>query len=123
MAAEALSRLIDKDLGPISPEEFIPIAEQTGMIHELGTYAFESVCRLLGTERLRDRGIDFIELNLSLYQLMREGLLAEFERICAVRRPVFREASDAVLELPEVLPVEEAIDLFLTVLESKVISK
>jgi len=48
---------------------------------------------------------------------------AEFERICAVRRPMFRDASDAVLELPEVLPVEEAIDLFLTVLESKVISQ
>ena len=66
-------------------------------------------------------------------RMAREGLppfladkpdpLAEFERICAVRRPIFREAADAVLELPEVLPVEEAIDLFLTVLESKVISK
>ena len=47
----------------------------------------------------------------------------EFNRICAVRRPVFRAAADAVLELPEVLPVEEAIDLLLIVLESKVISK
>ena len=66
-------------------------------------------------------------------RMAREGLppfladkpdpLAEFERICAVRRPLFREAADAVVELPEVLPVEEAIDLFLTVLESKVISK
>ena len=66
-------------------------------------------------------------------RMAREGLppfladkpdpLAEFERICAVRRPLFREAADAALELPEVLPVEEAIDLFLTVLESKVISK
>ena len=66
-------------------------------------------------------------------RMAREGLppfladkpdpLAEFERICAVRRPLFRDAADAVLELPEVLPVEEAIDLLLTVLESKVISK
>ena len=47
----------------------------------------------------------------------------EFNRICAVRRPVFRAAADAVLELPEVLPVEEAVDLLLIVLESKVISK
>ena len=47
----------------------------------------------------------------------------EFDRICASRRPVFRAAADAVLELPEVLPVEEAIDRLLTVLESKVISK
>ena len=47
----------------------------------------------------------------------------EFNRICAVRRPVFRAAADAVLELPEVLPVEEAIDRLLIVLESKVISQ
>ena len=47
----------------------------------------------------------------------------EFNRICAARRPVFRAAADAVLELPQVLPVEEAIDLFLIVLESKVISQ
>ena len=47
----------------------------------------------------------------------------EFNRICAARRPVFRAAADAVLELPQVLPVEEAIDRFLIVLESKVISK
>ena len=47
----------------------------------------------------------------------------EFSRICDARRPVFRAAADAVLELPEVLPVEEAIDRLLIVLESKVISK
>ena len=104
VAAEALSRLIDKDLGPISPEEFIPIAEQTGMIHELGVYAFESVCRLLGTERLRDRGIDFIELNLSLYQLMREGLLAEFERI---RASYGVEAKQINLEITESVSSDE----------------
>jgi len=47
----------------------------------------------------------------------------EFNRICDARRPVFRAAADAVLELPEVLPAEEAIDLMLAVLESKVISQ
>ena len=47
----------------------------------------------------------------------------EFDRICAARRPVFRAAADAVLELPQVLPVEEAIDRLLIVLESKVISQ
>ena len=47
----------------------------------------------------------------------------EFDRICAVRRPLFRDAADAVLELPEVIPVENAIDRLLSVLELKVISK
>ena len=47
----------------------------------------------------------------------------EFNRICASRRPEFRAAADAVLELPEVLPVEEAVDRLLSVLETKVISQ
>ena len=47
----------------------------------------------------------------------------EFNRICTTRRPVFRAAADAALELPQVLPVEEAIDRLLIVLESKVISQ
>ena len=47
----------------------------------------------------------------------------EFTRICDARRPVFRAAANAVLDLPEVLPVEEAVDRMLTVLESKVNSK
>ena len=47
----------------------------------------------------------------------------EFNRICAARRPVFRAAADAVLELPEVLPVEEAVDRMLIDLETKVNSK
>ena len=47
----------------------------------------------------------------------------EFSRICDARRPVYRAAADAVLELPQVLPVEEAVDRMLTVLESKVNSK
>ena len=45
------------------------------------------------------------------------------EAVVAAARALHPEAADAELELPEVLPVEEAIDLFLTVLESKVISK
>ena len=104
VAAEALSRLIDKDLGPISPEEFIPIAEKTGMIHELGTYAFEEVCRILGTRGLRDRGVEFIELNLSLYQLMREGLLPEYERI---RASYGVEARQINLEITESVSSDE----------------
>ena len=87
-----------------------------GDLHALGAIVWLDVPVPTAFERMAREG-------LPPFLADKPDPLAEFERICAVRRPLFREAADAVLELPEVLPVEEAIDLFLTVLESKVISK
>lgn len=41
---EALLRWNDEELGTISPGEFIPIAEETGIIIEIGRYALKKVC-------------------------------------------------------------------------------
>ena len=103
-AAEALARLNDPQLGSISPEEFIPIAERTGLIHALGTRAFREVCRVLGKYRLKDRGLEYVEVNLSLYQFLRGDLLPEFERI---RREWGLEASQLNLEITESVSSDE----------------
>jgi diguanylate cyclase (GGDEF)-like protein/PAS domain S-box-containing protein len=42
---EALMRWHHDGLGPVSPIEFIPIAEDTGLIVPLGTWMLEEVCR------------------------------------------------------------------------------
>ena len=43
---EALMRLEDPRLGPISPAEFIPAAEQSGLISRLGAWCLEEACRV-----------------------------------------------------------------------------
>lgn len=43
-AVEALVRWEDEVLGVISPEELIPIAEETGLINEIGTFMLEKCC-------------------------------------------------------------------------------
>lgn len=43
---EALIRLHDAELGPISPAEFIPIAEQEGLIVAIGEWALDEACRI-----------------------------------------------------------------------------
>lgn len=47
VSAEALVRLKDQSMGYISPEEFIPIAEKSGMIMQIGEFVFETVCRFI----------------------------------------------------------------------------
>ena len=43
---EALIRLHDAELGNVSPAEFIPIAEEIGLINQIGAWALDEACRV-----------------------------------------------------------------------------
>ncbi len=73
-AAEALVRLKDEELGFIPPDEFIPIAEQSGLILEVGDIVFHKVCEFLRSSEVTDLGIRYVEVNLSMVQCMQEDL-------------------------------------------------
>ena len=73
-SAEALIRMIDKELGFVSPEEFIPLAEANGLIPEIGELSFRSVCRFLKSGKAQKYGIKYIEVNLSVLQCAQEKL-------------------------------------------------
>lgn len=65
-SAEALLRMKDKEtLGYLSPEEFIPIAEQKGQIIELGDRVFQMVANDIQSFAMEENGIQYIEVNLS----------------------------------------------------------
>ncbi len=72
--AEALVRLRDEELGFIPPDEFIPIAEQSGLILEVGDIVFHKVCEFLKNSDATGLGIRYIEVNLSMVQCMQEDL-------------------------------------------------
>jgi EAL domain-containing protein (putative c-di-GMP-specific phosphodiesterase class I)/GGDEF domain-containing protein len=80
-SAEALCRLIDNEYGSIAPDEFIPIAEQSGSIMEIGRIVFEEVCRFYKEGRLHELGIEYVEVNLSVVQCMSSDLKKTFEEI------------------------------------------
>ncbi len=68
--AEALVRWDSPEYGSVSPEVFIPIAEETGMIIPLGNWIIEQSCRRLKV--LQDSHIDdfSISINLSMNQFI-----------------------------------------------------
>lgn len=72
--AEALIRLEHKELGFIPPDEFIPIAEQTGLINSIGLVVFEKVCKFIASDDFEDLKLDTIAVNLSVVQCMQNNL-------------------------------------------------
>ena len=72
--AEALIRLNNEELGFVSPEEFIPVAERNGLILLIGEFVFRSVCKFIINNKLWEKGIEYIHVNLSAIQCMQEKL-------------------------------------------------
>ena len=71
---EALARLQVPGYGYVSPEEFIKIAEKNGTIVQIGRLVIEEVCKFIRENNLLEKGIKFVEINLSVVQCMRERL-------------------------------------------------
>ena len=81
VAAEALLRIDDEEFRGISPEVYIPIAEKSGLIRQIGMFVFTDVCRFLNGHPEEADGLQYIELNLSIYQFMYDDLAERFEEI------------------------------------------
>jgi EAL domain-containing protein (putative c-di-GMP-specific phosphodiesterase class I) len=62
---EALVRWNDSEVGIVPPNELIPIAEESGMIHEIGLFVIETVCAQL--KDWNSRGLDLhVNINSSI---------------------------------------------------------
>lgn len=78
---EALARLNVYGYGYVSPEEFILIAERNGTILQIGIIVLEEVCRFISQYNLREKGIEFIEVNLSVVQCMQDTICQDIQAI------------------------------------------
>ncbi len=80
-SAEALARIIDDKLGFISPAEFIPIAEKSGKIIQLGELVFKKVLQFCVDNKDAVKDLEYIEVNLSAIQLFDPDLYDSFSNI------------------------------------------
>jgi diguanylate cyclase (GGDEF)-like protein len=80
-SAEALVRLNDSELGWISPEKFIPIAEKNGLIVQMGEIILEKVCKFIHDYDLKNTPIEYIEVNISPIQLVQADFVDRVKKI------------------------------------------
>lgn len=72
--AEAMLRWLPRDNPPVPPEEFIPIAEEMGVILPIGEWVIEQAC--LQLRRWHDSGLDCrIAVNVSGVQIFRSDIV------------------------------------------------
>lgn len=79
--AEALVRWHDDEEGFISPTKFIPVAEDTGLIVELGKLVLEKVCEMLDkfNHELSQMNIEGVSVNLSAKQFYSGSLVSDIQ--------------------------------------------
>lgn len=108
---EALCRWTHPTLGEVPPTEFIPLAEQTGLMIPLGWWVLHRACQLLADWQERWPGF-LLSVNISDRQLQDEGFVAGLDEL--LERFSIRPGSlclefgeDSVVDTERVRPVIE----------------
>lgn len=96
--AEALLRLKDEKLGTVFPDEFIPLAEEIGLIGQVDDLVLRTVCRFVAGGTPRRLGIDSINVNLSVQQCVQPGFV---DHVAALVRESGADRSQISFEITE----------------------
>ena len=78
---EALIRWDHEKLGKISPGEFIPLAEETGLIKEIGRWVIKEACRQVRVWREEGHKPVKMAINVSIHQLKDPNFINEVKEI------------------------------------------
>ena len=103
---EALVRWTHPRLGVVSPAKFIPLAEETGLICEIGDWVLNTAARQLATWRATSAVSDdlYMSINVSASQLHDETMLEQVADVLAANG---LDGSSLCLELTESVVMED----------------
>ncbi|QQO16603.1 EAL domain-containing protein [Bradyrhizobium diazoefficiens] len=80
---EALARWHDAVLGDVSPAKFIPLAEECGLIEQIGLWSVREACRQMASWRRAGLNIPCVSVNLSPINFRNVTLAARLKDILA----------------------------------------
>ena len=81
VSAEALVRMRGRDGAIVPPGVFVPVAEASGLIGQIGDRVFEKVCGYIREGTMMKLGIHYIEVNLSIFQCEDSTLASRFQEV------------------------------------------
>src|SRR4051794_4932785 len=107
LGAEALLRWSHPELGMVPPADFIPLAEESGLIMTIGSFVLNEACRQLKSWQNEHPGNhpEYVSVNLSVKQFQREGQVVEEVRR-AIQDAGIR-GSNLMLEITESVLMED----------------
>ena len=109
MGAEALLRWLHPQRGFVSPAEFIPVAEESGLMHEIGLWVLQQAGRLLvawaGQPALRELTL---AINVSVQQFRHPDFVAQ---VCETLQRSGADAARLKLEITESLLMDNVADV------------
>jgi diguanylate cyclase (GGDEF)-like protein len=106
IGCEVLVRWKNETLGVVGPDKFIPIAEQTGLIVELGNFILEESFKTFAS--WTDKGIELeqFSINISVRQLFHGSFVQEVEKLTAIHLTPELTAK-LIFEITETVLVED----------------
>ncbi|MFP4062074.1 MAG: EAL domain-containing protein [Halochromatium sp.] len=106
VGAEALLRWQSAEFGPVSPQHFIPVAEDMGLIHKIGAWVLRQAARQLAAwDRAGGQRLPRVAVNLSILQLEDPDLVPMIEELLRHHRLA---PGRLELELTESLLMQQA---------------
>ncbi len=103
LGVEALLRWSHPELGEISPERFVPLAEQTGIIVQLGEWALRTACAQFRAWPDDGFTLERVAVNLSMRQLLEPDLV---ERIMSILGEFRLDPAHLELEITESMAMQ-----------------